>query len=185
MNAVISTLNNLVYDQKTRWADQASRLAALEQQVGSAVGQLQSIAATAERAAAGTEWMTARLGWWFVLSAATLLFAPAAASSLLAFVRRKESPLLKILGGAVACIISPASTGFQLVGSALLRCYRTLCGRAGTGEAPAPPPGPDVERGYGGSLCVGRGDLWSGGSSEFDEVDRRAAVGGRPAGISV
>ena len=127
MNHAISQINNLVAESKAQWAAQQAKLDA----VASTLGSMAAWSAAA-----------------FAIQLALLLFAPHAAQALLSFVRRRESPVMRFLGGAVACLVSPISTGFMLLGSAILRAYRCCCrGNGGGGEAPAnPPPVSEVPR---------------------------------------
>jgi hypothetical protein len=134
MNHAISTINNLMAESKAQWAAQQAKLDAVSDGMKALSSGLGSMAA----------WSVAA----FVVQLALLLFAPHAAQALLSFVRRRESPVLRCLGGAVACLVSPISTGFMLLGSAILRAYRSCCrGNGGGGEAPAnPPPVSEVPR---------------------------------------
>lgn len=185
MNAVVNQITNLVADERVRWADQAGRLAVLEQQMGSAVKSLQTIAATAEQTKAVVDGVAASVSWWYWIQLLTLLCAPAAASALWTFIRRKDSVVLKVLGGAVACLMSPISTGFMLVGSVMLRSYRSCC-RSRDVEAPADPPGPAEPRARAALFPYGGcGGYWSEGSSEFADVDRRGVAGFSTAGVPV
>jgi hypothetical protein len=164
MNHAISTLNNLSADMKAQLAAQGARLEALGDSVGAVASTLGSLAA----------WSAAA----FAIQLALLLFAPHAAQALLSFVRRRESPVMRFLGSAIACLVSPISTGFMLVGSAILKTYRGCCRRAGGDEAPAnSPPASEVPR-----------DQWLGypcgqryGGDEFLGV----GVGSRGAGSIV
>jgi hypothetical protein len=150
MNHAISTLNNLAADTKAQLAAQGARLEALSDGVGAIASALGPLAA----------WSAAA----FVIQLALLLFALHPAQALLSFVRRRESPVMRL--------VSPISTGFMLVGSAMLKTYRGCCRRAGGDEAPAnPPPASEVSR-----------DQWLGypcgqhyGGGEFLGVSSRGA----------
>jgi hypothetical protein len=170
MNAVVNTLNNFVAAADAKWSAQEARLAALERQVSSAADMLPPIAAAAEQATSVIGQMTNYWPWWLALQVAAFLFAPAAASHLLSFVRRKENPVIRFLGGAVAFLMSPVSTGFMLLGSVILKGYRSCCGRPANGEASADPEaGVEAPRD---EWLEGPFGRYRGGGGEFADVDR-------------